>query len=120
MITVYYDDQCRLCSKEIKYYQRISKSHTFRWRGISSSTEELKAAGISLTDSLKRLHAVDNNTTHIGVDAFILIWNQLKGWKILASMISLPFIKPIIIIAYNHFADWRFKRLSHCKLPQDK
>ena len=121
MIIIYYDDQCSLCSKEIRHYQKISPSGIFDWRGISNSTKELKKAGISLSDSLKLLHAVDNaNQIHRGVDAFVLIWSQLKRWNILAFIIQLPIIKSIANIAYTRFAGWRFERLSHCRLPDKK
>ena len=52
----------------------------------------------------------------IGVEAFILIWSQLKRWRILAKIVSLPLIHQIASFSYTYFANLRFNRLEHCKL----
>ncbi len=117
MITVFYDGTCGLCSKEIKYYRTIAPLGVFNWQDITSTPESLNALGISLEQGLKRLHAVDgNDQLHVGVDAFILIWQQLPRWKILASVVALPGIRHLVHVAYCAFADWKFKRASHCQL----
>ncbi|MDX2165162.1 MAG: DUF393 domain-containing protein [Gammaproteobacteria bacterium] len=117
MITVFYDGKCGLCSKEINYYRKIAPNNIFDWQDITESTEELKKANISLAEGLKLLHAKDHNgQMYIGIDAFIVIWEQLKGWSILAALIRLPIIRHIANGAYQIFASWRFKQLKHCQL----
>ncbi len=117
MITVFYDGKCGLCSKEITYYRKIAPNNIFDWQDIIVSVDELKKANISLTEGLKLLHAKDDDgQIYIGIDAFILIWKQLKGWSILAALIRLPIIRQIANAAYLIFASWRFKRLKHCQL----
>ena len=117
MITVYYDGKCGLCSKEIRYYQRIAEEGIFAWQDITLSTDALYAQGITLSEGLRFLHAQDNDgNIHIGVDAFILIWKQIKYWRWLAAFISLPIIYQMAGLCYRAFAAWRFKRLAHCQL----
>ena len=117
MITVFYDGKCGLCSKEINYYRKIAPSSIFDWQDITESVDDLNKEGISLAEGLKLLHAKDNNDNmHVGVDAFILIWRQLKRWRILAILVSLPLIKQIANLVYKAFARWRFKKLAHCQL----
>jgi predicted DCC family thiol-disulfide oxidoreductase YuxK len=117
MITVFYDGKCSLCSKEINLYRKIALDGTFDWQDITEFADDLKKEGISLSEGLKLLHAKDKKgQLHIGVDAFILIWKQLKRWRILAALIGLPVIRQIANIAYSAFAKWRFKRLEHCQL----
>lgn len=117
MITVFYDGKCGLCSKEIDHYRRIAPDGIFDWQDITVSDGQLKASGIELSDGLKLLHVKDKTgQIHIGVDAFIVIWKQLKRWRILAAIVSLPIVKPMAQWIYRTFADWRFNRLSHCQL----
>ena len=117
MITVFYDGKCGLCSKEINHYRQISHVGIFDWQDITKSTEALKKEGVTLSEGFRLLHTKDNDgKLHIGVDSFILIWRQLKRWRLLASFVSLPIIRPIADIAYRVFANWRFKRLKHCQL----
>ena len=72
---------------------------------------------LDLEDTLRLLHAKDDDgKLHIGIDAFILIWRQLKRWRILAILVSLPVIKQLTNICYKIFANWRFKRISYCNI----
>jgi predicted DCC family thiol-disulfide oxidoreductase YuxK len=117
MITVFYDGKCGLCSKEINHYRKIAPDGIFDWQDITISDDGLKKKGISLSEGLKLLHASDNNKKlHVGMDAFILIWKQLKRWRFLAILVSLPIIRQMANFAYRSFANWRFKRLEHCQL----
>ncbi len=119
MITVFYDGQCGLCAKEIKYYQRIAPLGIFNWQDITQTPEPFLNDGFLYSDGLKRLHAKDaQGHYHIGVDAFILIWRHIPRWKILARIVSIPGIHALVGLAYKVFANWRFKRLPHCMLAQ--
>jgi predicted DCC family thiol-disulfide oxidoreductase YuxK len=117
MITVFYDGKCGLCSKEINHYKTVASKGIFDWQDVTISTEKLDAHNITLVDALKFLHALDaNNKQHVGVDAFILIWKQLKRWHILAYIVALPIIRQIAQYLYKAFAKWRFKKLDHCQV----
>lgn len=117
MITVFYDGKCGLCSKEINHYRKIAPSNIFNWQNITESADELNKEGISLSEGLRLLHAKDEEgLVHVGVDAFILIWKQLRRWRVLAFLVGLPIIRQIANTAYRTFAKWRFKKLEHCQL----
>ncbi|MEM7616837.1 MAG: DUF393 domain-containing protein [Pseudomonadota bacterium] len=121
MITVFYDGKCGLCRKEIDYYRKIAPKDIFDWQDITESADSLNKEGISLSQGLKFLHVRDNNGhLNIGVDAFILIWRQMKYWRILAFFVGLPIIKQIANIVYRIFANWRFKRLAHCQFAEQQ
>ena len=60
MITVYFDDQCGLCSKEIAVYRRADKSNSFEWVGLSDQTLDLESEGLELVAALERLHVKDS------------------------------------------------------------
>ena len=116
LITVFYDGACGLCSKEINHYRKIAPPDVFNWQDITKCDSQLKAEGITLADGLKLLHAKNTDgTIHIGVDAFILIWQQLNRWRILAVLVSIPGVRQIVDFAYRSFANRRFKHLEHCQ-----
>lgn len=117
MITVFYDGKCSLCTREIGYYRKIAPAGVFDWQDITDSADELAKEGVSLCEGLKLLHAKDRQgRLHVGVDAFILIWQQLRGWRLLARVVSLPLVRHIAAAVYRVFARWRFSRLAHCQL----
>ena len=118
MTIVYFDGKCGLCSKEISYYQKIAPKGVFEWQDIAHDASALKPLNISQADALRLLHAKDKKgEMHIGVDAFILIWNELSiGWRFLSVLAGLAIIRPILGWVYRRFASYRFARLEHCQI----
>ena len=117
MINVFYDGKCGLCSKEIKYYRSVADNKLFKWFDIANNPKHLTLINIPQKDALLYLHASDeNNKLFVGVDAFLLIWKNIKYWKLLYFFVSIPVIKQLAILLYKKFAKYRFSKLSHCKL----
>ena len=116
-VTVYYDGKCGLCQKEISHYKKIADDGQFIWSDIAHDATPLSLLGVSQMAALRRLHATDSNgRLHIGVDAFILIWQQLPRWRLLAILVGIPILRHIAATFYDVFADYRFARLEHCKM----
>jgi|TARA_B110000967_G_scaffold136805_1_gene139673 predicted DCC family thiol-disulfide oxidoreductase YuxK len=121
MISVFYDDKCSLCAREIKFYKKIAPRDSCKWVGLSSSPKELRLKNIRIVDALMYLHAKDcEGNFHIGVDAFILIWAKLSYFKYLNYIISLPVIYQFACFFYDKFAKYRFNRLEHCQVALKK
>lgn len=119
MIKVFYDDRCPLCRREIEYYKKQTPDNIIDWLGISQNTNTLEKYGISYIDSLKILHAINANKKMVyGVDAFILIWQQLRGWRWLAKFVQLPIVYQMTNGIYKIFANWRFNKLDHCRIDK--
>jgi len=117
MITVYFDDQCGLCSKEIAVYRRADKSNSFEWVGLSDQTLDLESEGLELVAALERLHVKDSTgRVHVGVDAFITIWKNLPRWRLLAQIASVRPVHWLLSVGYAWFSKRRFKQLTHCQL----
>ncbi len=120
MISVFFDGKCNLCSKEINYYQRIAPKNTFNWVDITKTPGELDKFEIKLSDGLRLMHVADSRgNIFTGVDAFIIMWKQIKYWKFLGLFISLPIVKQIANLLYQYFADWRFNRYEHCLIAEE-
>ncbi len=117
MITVFYDDKCGLCKKEIRVYQKQDKKGVFLWQPLSELKFDPETQSFSLVQALEKLHVRDNQgNLKIGVDAFIVIWKHLPYWKYLGLCASFAPIKWSLDLAYSQFAKRRFKRLDHCQI----
>ena len=113
-ITVFYDGACGLCAKEIAHYQNIAPAGVFHWIDITRDSAPFTERGYKVADGLKALHVEDRSgAMHLGVDGFIVIWQELKRWRILATLMGLPGIRHAARFAYRHFARWRFKKLGY-------
>lgn len=123
MITVYYDGKCGLCRREIDHYISIASAETFEWVDITIKAERFIAQGFDVKDGLKALHVQDDSKNmHIGIGGFIVIWQNLPRWWILAKLINLPIIRHVAKFAYSIFANWRFKKLGYdsCDIEKNK
>jgi predicted DCC family thiol-disulfide oxidoreductase YuxK len=119
MITVFYDGKCGLCRREIEHYMRIAPVGVFMWVDITVTPAPFTTLGYGVNDGLKALHAIDSEgIMHVAVDAFMLIWQQLPRWRMLAVFAKLPIIYPLAAWLYRIFAAWRFKKLGYgaCEL----
>ena len=117
-IKVYYDGNCGLCSKEINYYNKIDKNNIFEWVNIYTHDIDLKKLGITKSEALMELHALDENgKMYKGVDSFILIWKNLSFfWSILGILVSFYPIYLTAKFAYRKFAIQRFNKLGYCDI----
>ena len=97
---VLYNQKCSICNYEIQHYKKRS-SLSF----VDCSEMEDKY--------LKKLHvSFDNGTELSGVDAFIYVWKNTKGYNWLGKLISVAPIKQVAKICYAIIAlllFWRFK-----------
>ena len=117
MITVYYDGKCGLCSKEISYYKKLANKDKLKWIDLTNDDKEFIGYGYKKSDGLKILHAKDEEDNfYLGIDAFIVIWKNIKYWKLLSYIVSIPIIYQIAKFFYSKFAKWRFNKLEHCKI----
>ena len=117
-IKVYFDGNCGLCSKEINYYRKIDKKNIFEWVNIYIHDTDLEKLGITKSEALMELHALDENgKMYKGVDSFILIWRNLSFfWSILGILVSFYPIYLIAKFAYRKFAIQRFNKLGYCDI----
>lgn len=118
MVTVYFDGNCGLCSREIRHYKRIAPQGVFDWCDITRNPARLSEISASFEDAMRVLHARDHfGRVHKGVDAFVLIWRYIPAWHVAASLVSATPVKQLARPLHRAFAAWRFERMSVCGIP---
>ena len=99
-ITVYYDDQCPLCTREINFYKRKIEPKDAYWEAISNINEEKIDKG----KALEKLHVSDSNgNLFVGTDAFIEIWARIPQLNKIAKVMKIPIFKIFLEIGYEIF-----------------
>ena len=103
-IQIFYNGSCSFCAPEIQMYKKLVTQK----KGVKDSPLDFVDISVSVTegfrqeDMLKRLHAkLPNGEIISGVPAFITLWRQVPGFKVLAFLINLPFIKQLAIKLYD-------------------
>ena len=80
------------------------------WKDVHSNVQLVNELDSKLEFVRERLHVVDEQgQTHIGFDAFLVIWQHSahEQWK--AKLLGLPVIKSLGQIIYNRFAAWLYR-----------
>jgi predicted DCC family thiol-disulfide oxidoreductase YuxK len=116
LISVYYDGKCGLCAREIDYFKRHTPRTPVQWHDIARDPGLLEGTGLSQAEALLYMRVRDaSGTLHAGVDAFIVLWGQFRGWRLLAGVLSLPGLHFLASAAYRVFARIRFQKHPHCR-----
>ena len=121
MISVFYDGKCGMCRREIAHYQKIAEAGKFQWVDIARDKDALISFNIAQAEALLYLHALDqSNRVHVGIDAFVLIWNNLPRWWILGLIFRNSVLKKFASKLYIIFAKKRFSKYTHCKIALEQ
>ena len=119
---LFYDGGCPLCRKEINHYIKIDRKQRVEWIDITREQALLDAQGLSFSETMRLIHAVDaNGEQQIGVPAFLVIWDQLPGYRWLARLVRATRTTRALNWLYYKFANWRYERRCRegCALPRD-
>ena len=108
--TVFYDGGCPLCRREIAHYRRIDSTESLCWVDAMTEPEALARHGLSLQQAMAELHVLDRDGRwQRGVDAFLVIWQQLPAYRWLAKLVTALGLRRPLGFAYRHFAAWRYR-----------
>lgn len=110
-ITVFYDGQCPLCSREIAHYKKRSGADTINWVDVTSTVNLLENYGIDVTDALAYFHVRSSDgTIYKGAYAFAELWACLPAYAWLAGFIKRFRLLGLLEWFYAYFARWRQKK----------
>ena len=100
---VLYNDECPICSFEIKHYDAIASKDDLplRFDGLTSSAA---AWGIDPETAAKRIHIRHNGRLVSGMPAFIIIWSEIPKYQWLARLFNKPIIRPFSAFLYDYVA----------------
>ena len=119
---VFYDGGCRICRREIAHYRRRDRLNYVNWVDITRCREQLAAYDIEFTAALNRLHVIDTSgRVRTGVAAFLCIWDELPGYRRLATLVRILRLQGILERAYAPLTHWRLRnrcQTGACDLDQ--
>ena len=105
-INVYFNSACPICKAGIEAQKNKKSTCDIVWNDLHLENSLSEKLGRELALARKYLHATDDRgERHVGVDAFILLWENSPqdNWK--AKLLSLPVIKEFSQAGYFIFAN---------------
>ena len=98
----YFNESCNICRTEINHYKRINSS--IDWIDVISNKNALKDMKLSPDELIRRLHVVKDDKLHKGLDAFLIVWDEIPRYKILSKFARLPIIYHLGLLIYEFIA----------------
>ena len=95
---VYYNGSCNICNAEISHYKKIKKD--INYIDISKSMDK-DVSHLSKKNLFRRMHVYDQGKLFIGSESFLVMWSQMKKWKLLSRILSLPLIRQVWFLIYE-------------------
>lgn len=102
-VEVYFDGSCPMCRREIAVYQNITPDQPISWVDVSKPDTPLPQ-GQSKEQLMARFHTrTAQGELLSGAAAFVHVWAQLPGWRVLAWLAKVPGMLWLMEKAYNGF-----------------
>lgn len=103
-LTVIYNDECPICSREVSAYRRSAERHGAPLAFEPLTTGAPERAGLAPDEAARRLHVVRDGEVLSGLDAFRALWAALPGLGWLARLTGLPVVRPLAALIYDRAA----------------
>jgi predicted DCC family thiol-disulfide oxidoreductase YuxK len=105
---IFFDGDCRLCSREIDTYRRARGAESLEFVDIADPHFDATRYGLERRRVRKHMHVRRaDGSVAVGVEAFASIWDVLPGWRRLAKVIRLPGLNALARAGYVAFAEVR-------------
>ena len=118
-VQVFYNSACPVCNAGINAQKGKTTACEIQWLDVHSNSAARTEIPADLEIVRERLHAIDKDgNVKIGIEAFLVIWRDTPTEKWKATLVGLPIIKQLSIVAYNVFARTLYKwniRKGHWK-----
>ncbi len=101
---ILYNGRCPICSAEIAQYRKQAEASGAALNFTDLHDADLTEWQLSADQATRRLHARHDGQIISGFPAFLLLWRELPRMRWLARLLSLPVLRQIAELGYNHIA----------------
>ena len=100
-IKIYYNQSCSICNSEINFYKKKITSPLFEWVNINDNIKAYIETKRTKDQLMRRMHALVHGHLVVGAKVFLIIWEEIDHFKILAKIFGNPIIYPFFFIFYE-------------------
>ena len=100
-IKIYYNQSCSICNGEINFYKKKITSPLFEWVNINDNIKAYIETKRTKDQLMRRMHALVHGHLVVGAKVFLIIWEEIDHFKILAKIFGNPIIYPLFFIFYE-------------------
>jgi predicted DCC family thiol-disulfide oxidoreductase YuxK len=104
--TIFYDELCQLCSREIDLFRKRVPDGSLRFVDISDPGFDATVHGVDPVRVHQEMHVRNEETGEllVGVPALVAMWECVPGFRWLATLTRLPVLRTLAHWGYVVFA----------------
>lgn len=118
-LTLFYDGLCHLCSADIAYFRkRTADDPTVHYVDITDPAFDARGYGLDPAAVHQKMHVKVGDEVRIGVDAFIAIWENIRGQEWKGRVARWPGVYQMLWVGYVVFAKvrpWLPRKKAECE-----
>lgn len=103
-IKIYFNQSCSICNSEINYYKAKIQNPLIQWVNINDNISACLETKKTEDQLMRRMHAMVNGQLIVGAKVFLIIWNEIDGFKTLAKILKQPILFQVFFIIYEAIA----------------
>lgn len=108
---VYFDSGCPVCARGARHWQQRDWARRTAWVDLMDHPEVLAAEGVSFAEAMETLHVRDRKGRLVaGGDAFLLLWDEIPGWRLVSRLIRALGLERLFDRAYRWHSRGRFEK----------
>lgn len=101
---VLYNGDCPVCDFEISSYRKYAEAQKLPLRFDDLTCTDLGQWGIDADTAARRLHVLHQGQLYAGIDAFVLLWQDMPRYRWLAGCVNARPVYPLCVFLYDRIA----------------
>ena len=99
-----YNADCPICDAEMFSYEAYSQKKELPIAFEDLNIVDLSEWGVTEDEATRLLHVIHEGQLYAGTKAFLILWEQMPRYRLLAKIGRLPVIYQIADVLYVHVA----------------
>ena len=97
-----YNGDCPVCNAEMCNYAAYSETRDLPIAFDDLNHSDLASWGVTEDQAARLLHVMHDGALHVGFDAFLVLWDQMPRYRMLARIGRLPGVYQLCSWGYTH------------------
>ena len=99
---VLYNAECPVCNFEITHYEKYASSKNLPIRFDDLNGQAREQWDLTEDEAARRLYVTKDGALHAGIPAFLILWEEMPRYRLLANVIGLPIIRQVASFVYDY------------------
>ena len=97
-----YNADCPVCNSEMCHYDAYAKARDLPIEIVDLNKTDLSEWGVDEDRATRLLHVMHDGEIHVGLAAFLVLWDQIPRYRFMARIARIPGLYQILDWGYEH------------------